>query len=239
MKIFVKKGNLAEAKSQAIILTLFEDQKKLTGTILQIDQKCNGLISELIKKRDFEGKLSQISVIYTKDHLHAKRITLVGLGKSTEVDLDKIRGAFAKVMQHLRSLNIKKASTFIDWKMLSETKEKITQAVVEGTMLGLYQYNTYKTVGREDLKEMEQLNIICEGKDFNQIEKEVKKTQIITDAVYFARDLVSAPSNEMTPSIMAEKAQQLGKRKNLVCKVLDKKKDERTGDEFLAWCSFR
>ncbi|MEI6611060.1 MAG: leucyl aminopeptidase [Deltaproteobacteria bacterium] len=229
MKIFVQKGNLAEAKSQAIILTFFEGQKKLVGAALQIDQKCNGLISELIKNRDFEAKLSQISVIYTKDLLPAKRITLLGLGKSTEVDLDKIRGAFAKVMQHLRSLNIKEAATSLDWEIISETKEKIAQAVVEGAQLGLYQYNPYKTVGREDLKEMEQLNIICEGKDFNLIEKEVKKTQIITEAVYFARDLVSAPSNEMTPSIMAINAQRIGKRTNVVCKVLDKKKMKELG----------
>ncbi len=38
MKIFVKKGKLAETKSQAIILTLFEDRKKLTGAALEIDQ---------------------------------------------------------------------------------------------------------------------------------------------------------------------------------------------------------
>ena len=229
MKIFVKKGNLAEAKSQAIILTFFEDQKKLTGVALQIDQKCNGLISELMKNRDFEGRLSQISVIYTKDLLPSKRITFLGLGKFAELDLEKIRGAFAKVMQHLRSLNIKEASVSIDWKMISETKEKITQALAEGAMLGLYQYNHYKTVGREDLKEMEQLNIICEGKDFNLLESEIKKTQIITGAVYFARDLISAPSNEMTPSIMAKKAQEIGKRKNVVCRVLDKKRLKELG----------
>ena len=229
MNIFVQKGKLAEAKSQAIILTFFEGQKKLVGAALQIDQKCNGLISELIKNRDFEAKLSKISVIYAKDLLPAKRITLLGLGKSTEVDLDKIRGAFAKVMQHLRSLNIKEAATSLNWEIISETKEKIAQAVIEGALLGLYQYNPYKTVGREDLKEMEQLNIICEGNDFNLIEKEVKQTQIITGAVYFVRDLVSAPSNEMTPSIMAKKAQRIGKRKNVVCKVLDKKKMKELG----------
>ena len=229
MKILVQKGNLAEAKSQAVILTFFEDQKKLAGAALQIDQKCGGLISELIKNRDFEAKQSQISVIYTRGVLPAKRIAILGLGKSSEVDLEKIRGAFAKVMQHLRSMNIREAATSIDWKMISETKEKIVQAVIEGALLGLYQYNPYKTVGREDIKDIEKLSIICEVKDYVRIEKEVQKAQIIAGAVYFVRDLVSAPSNEMTPSIMAKKAQQLGKRKNLVCKVLDKKRMKELG----------
>ncbi len=229
MKIFVKKGNLAEAKSQAIILTFFEDQNKLAGDALQIDQKCKGLISQLMKNRDFEAKQSQVSVVYTRDLLPAKRIVLLGLGKSTEADLEKIRGAFAKVMQYLRSMNVKEAAASIDWKMVEETKENIIQAVVEGALLGLYQYNHYKTVGRDDLKEMEQFQIICEGKYFNLIENEIKKTQIITSAVYFARDLVSAPSNEMTPSIMANKAKDIGKRKNVVCQVLDKKRMKELG----------
>jgi len=229
VKILVKKGNLAEAESQAIILTFFEDQKKLAGAALQIDQKSGGLISELIKNRDFEAKQSQVSVIYARDLLPAKRIALLGLGKSGEADLEKIRGAFAKVMQHLRSVNIKEAATSIDWKLVDETKEKIVQAVVEGVLLGLYQYTPFKTVGREDLKEMEQLNIICEGKDYALIEKEVKKTQIIIGAVYFVRDLVSTPSNEMTPSIMAKKAHGIGKRKNVICKVMDKARMKELG----------
>ncbi len=73
MKIFVKKGKLAEAKSQAIILTLFEDSKKLTGVALEIDKKSDGLISELISNGDFEAKPSQISVIYTRGALSGKK----------------------------------------------------------------------------------------------------------------------------------------------------------------------
>ena len=87
MKISVKKGNLAGTKSSAIILALFEDQKKLTGNALVLDQKTGGLISELMKCRDFEAKHSQVSVLYTKEMLPAKRIALVGLGKYGEFNL--------------------------------------------------------------------------------------------------------------------------------------------------------
>jgi len=229
VKIFVKKGKLTETKSQAIILTLFEDSKKLTGTALEIDQKSNGLISELISNGDFEAKPSQISVIYTRGSLPAKRIALVGLGKHSEFNLEKLRSAFAKVLQHLRNLNIKEAATSINLNLISRKKDQVAQAVAEGSLLGLYQYTPFKTVGREDLKEMEQLNIIADEKDFSLIESAIKKAQIITQAVYFARDLVSAPSNEMTPSIMAQKAREIASRKNVSCKVLDKEKMKEMG----------
>ena len=229
MKVFVKKGVLADTKSQVIILTLFEDSKKLTGAALTIDQKSNGLISELIKSCDFEAKPSQISVIYPRGTLPAKRIALVGLGKHKEFNLEKLRGAFSKVMRHLRNLNIKEAATEINLNLLPRKKDQVAQAVVEGSLLGLYQYTPFKTVGLEDLKEMEQLTIVADEKDFSSIESAIKKTQIITQAVYFARDIISAPSNEMTPSIMAQKAQEIAHRKNVSCKVLDKNRMKEMG----------
>jgi leucyl aminopeptidase len=230
VKIAVKKGNLPDIKSQAIILTMFEDQKKLTGNALLIDQAGKGLIRELMDNGgDFAGKASQIAVVCTRRTIPAQRIALLGLGKKNEINLEKIRAAYAKMMQHLRGLNIKEAATSVDLDMLPEDKDKIAQAVVEGAMLGLYQYTPYKTVDREDIKEMEQLNIVAEGKDYSVIEGAVKNAQTITKAVYFVRDLVSAPSNEMTPSIMAQKAKEIARRKNVSCKVLDKSKMKELG----------
>ncbi len=229
MKIFVKKGVLADTKSEAIILTLFEDSKKLTGETLAIDKKSGGLISELMASRDFEAKPSQISVIYTRGTLLSKRIALVGLGKQSEFNLEKLRAAFARISGHLRNMNIKEAATSINLNLIPGKKDQTAQAAAEGAMLGLYQYTPYKTVNREDLKDMEKLNIIADGKDFSLIESAVKKARIIAGAVYFARDLISAPANEMTPSIMAQKAREIAARKNVSCKVLDKKKMKEIG----------
>jgi leucyl aminopeptidase len=229
VNVFVKKGVFAEIKSQAIILPLFEDSKKLTGAALEIDKKSCGLVSELIGNGDFEAKPSQISVIYTRGNLPAKRIALVGLGKQNEFNLEKLRAAFASVMRHLRSMNIKEAATAINLNLPAGKKEQIVQAVVEGSLLGLYQYTPYKTVGREDLKEMEELKIIADDQDYSLVETEVKKARIIADAVYFARNLISAPSNEMTPSIMAQKAAGIARKKNVSLKVLDKKKMKAMG----------
>jgi leucyl aminopeptidase len=224
VNITVNKGNLVHTKTQAIILALCEGEKKLSEAAFNVDQKTGGLLSDIFKSGDFEAKPSQISVIYTKDSLPAKRIALVGLGKKSELNLEKIRIAFAKVMQHLRGLNIKEAATAIDWNLLPDEKEKVIAAVAEGAVLGQYQFTSYKTVGRDELKEMRLLEIVAEPKHYSVIQDEIKKTKIITDAVCFARNLISAPANEMTPSIMAAHAQKIAKRKNVSCRVLDKGK---------------
>ena len=229
MNITVKKGNLADTKTQAVILALCEGEKTFSELVSKIDQKTGGLLNDLLKSGDFEARPSQVSVIYTRGALPAKRIALVGLGKKSELNLEKIRNAFAKVMQHLRDLNIKDAATTIDWNLLPDQKEKIIAAVAEGAGLGLYQYTPYKTVGRDELKEMRQLEIVAESKDYSVILEEIKKTNTITDAVYFARNIISAPANKMTPSIMADHAEKIAKRKKVSCRVLDKGKMKALG----------
>jgi len=229
LNVFVKKGMLAETKSQAVILTLFEDGKKLSGIALEIDKKSGGLISKLMADGDFEGKASQVAVAYSCGNLPSKRIALVGLGKQKEFNLEKLRAAFAKVMRHLRGMNVKEASTSVNLNLIPGKKDQIVQAAVEGALLGLYQYTPYKTVGREEFKEMDEFNIIADAKEYAVIEPSVKKAKIIADAVCFVRDMISAPSNEMTPSIMAQKAQEVAKRKNVTCTVLDRKKMQELG----------
>lgn len=229
MNITVKKGNLADTKTQAAVLGICEGEKGFSKLIAQIDQKTGGLIRDVVKKGDFEGKPSQVCVIYAKGALPAERIALVGLGKKKELDLEKVRGAFARVMQHLRGLNIRDAATVMDWSLLPDQKEKFAAAVAEGAKLGLYQYTPYKTVNRDELKEMRQLEIVVEPVDYPMILEEVRKTNMITDAVCFARDLISAPSNDMTPAIMADNARKIAKRKNVSCHVLEKGKMKALG----------
>ncbi|MEN6621849.1 MAG: leucyl aminopeptidase, partial [Smithella sp.] len=194
-----------------------------------IDQASRGLISELLECGDFTGKYSQIVVAHTRGAIPAQRIALVGLGKESDINLEKIRAAFSKVMQHLRGLNIKEVATSIDLELVSEEKAKIVEAAVEGALLGLYQFNHYKTEGREDIKEIEQLTIVADADNFSLVESAVKNAQIISMGVYFARDLISAPSNEMTPSVMAKKAEEIVRRRNLKCKVLDRAKMKKLG----------
>ncbi|HBJ75705.1 MAG TPA: leucyl aminopeptidase, partial [Syntrophaceae bacterium] len=229
MKITITKGSLDDVKTQAIILAFCEGEKTLSGPAADIDQKIGGMLSDIMKSGDFKAKASEVFVIYARGFKPAKRIALVGLGKKSELNLEKIRRAFAKAMQHLRGLNIKEAATAFDADLLPDKKENLVAAIAEGAGLGLYQYTPYKTVGRDDLKDLRQLDIVTRPADYSWIQDVVQKANIITDAVSFARDLVSAPANEMTPSILAAHAQKLAKKKNVACRVLEKGKMKALG----------
>ncbi len=229
VNIEVRKGRLEDMKTQAVIVPVCEGEKKLSGNALGVDQKTGGLISRLLKKRDFEAKPSQVLVLYAPELLPYERIALVGLGKRKDLNLEKIRKAASQVMRHLRGLNVRQAALAFDPEVIPEEKSKIIQAVVEGAVLGLYRFMPYKTIDRNDIKSMDKLLIVTASGEDAKARQQVEKAKVICQAVCFARDLVATPGNEMTPSILAGHARKIAARKNLSCRVLDEKKMKKLG----------
>ena len=222
MKFIVKKGNIAEFKSEAVVIPHFEDVKELKGKAKLLDKKSSGLIKEIISGGDFEGKHLQVTVTHTRGSIPAKRIVLVGIGKKADFTLEKLRGAYATAAKQVRSLKLKEFSTSLDFVSINQPSGQTAQAIVEGVSLGLYQFTPFKTVERDKIREIKEFTIV-EEKDESciTIRSSAKAAEIISNAVYFTRDMVSTPGNSMTPSGMAEEARKVAKRKNVTLKVFD------------------
>lgn len=224
MKITVKKGKPAQTKTQSVILLMCEDEKKLSGEAADVDNKTGGLVKEMLKNTDFTGKALQTAVLYAGKNAPFRRILLAGLGKKNELTAEKIRQTVAKAVRHLRELKVGQAAVAPEWNLLPGQKNTLVASMVEGARLGLYKYLPYKTQEKDDRAEMPRLEIICDPADYTLAAAEARKANIIADAVCFARDLVSAPGNEMTPSILARQARKIADGKKLVCAVLGKAK---------------
>jgi leucyl aminopeptidase len=226
MEVVVKSGLILEIKAEVLLLTFFEGEEMLKGTAKLIDEHYDGILSRIIQEKDFEGRLHQISLVYTGAERPVKRVVMVGLGKKAEFDLEKLRGAFAKAAQYVRSLNIKVLTSFVNLSEWSDSRfnlSELAEAVVEGTILGLYQFTPFKTVEREKIKDLNQLVLVEGNHDCYLVVREsVRKAEAIARAVNFARDLVSAPGNDMTPRTLTERALEMASsRKKIESEVLD------------------
>ncbi len=221
MKIIVSKGRLTDVETEAAVLTHFEGETALGGAAAKLDEKSGRLISEIISQGDFTGRLHQVSVIYSRGSLPAKRLVVVGLGKRVDFSLERLRGAFSKAAQQLRSLNVGEFSTSLDFGNIDLELDRAAEAVVEGVLLGLYQYTPFKTIDRENIREMSAFTILDgEESAVKTIRNAARTAEIIANAVLFARDIVSAPANEMTPTDLANEAKASAKGKNIQCRVL-------------------
>ncbi len=229
VNIDVKKGLIAETKTQALILPFCEEDKKLSAEALAVDRKTAGMISRLIKNGDFEAKLSQVSVFQVSADCPFEKVALLGLGKRKELTLDKVRRAVSKGMQTLRDGKVRHAALAFGSEFMSGEGAGLYFAAAEGAILGLYQFTPYKTLARNEIKSIDTLRFIVPAASLAGAKAEVRKAGIISRAVCFTRDLVSTPGNDMTPSILADHAKKLAGRKNLSCTILDRKKMKSLG----------
>ena len=230
MKIHVQRGKIAAYRTEALVLTHFEDSTSPEGPAGLLDQSCGGQIRDLLAGGDFQGKLFQTSVLYMRGSIPGKRIVIVGLGKRADFDLEKLRGAYAKAGQQIRALNLKEFAFSIDTEILNKPLSQLTETILEGMILGLYRFMPYKTIDREKIMDIQDIHIVEEdGGRLKLIQESAKIAETIAKAVMFARDLVSRPGNEMTPSDLALGAREVARRRGVALKILDTPQMEKLG----------
>jgi len=231
MKIKIRQGNIKESKADAVVLFCFEDDLMSAEALAALNASSGKLIQKMIDAGDITGKAKEIQVIFQPETKTAKRLILVGLGKKNEADLEKIRGAFALAAQKARAMKLSSMAVTPDLGDLGIPNEAIAYAAVEGIKLGLYQFTAFKTEERENIHDIEELVIWSESeKKSDKVKKAVLDAECVADAVIFARNLVSMPSNEMTPKDMAREAIAIGtKHKNITVTVLDEKQMKKLG----------
>ena len=135
-------------------------------------------------------------------HEGSRRWLLAGLGKREEFNAEVARASAARVAKRAaelgaRSVCIELPQDFDD--------DVIAAAVVEGAILGSYRFDRYKEPPKDATERpgpLEEL-IVSAPTD---VATSVARAQVIADAANAARTLQDTPSNDMTPTALAERA---------------------------------
>lgn len=210
MEIKVRQGSLTEVDCDVIIVNLFEDVKHPSGATGAIDKALNNIISEhVLGKDDFKGKFGTTYVIPTYGKIPASKVLLVGLGKPEEFNLNKIREISAKAIRKCSSfLKAKKVCSILHGAGTAGLDAfNCARIITEGTLIGAYNFNKYKS-SQDEINEIQEFEIVeLEESKVEEINKGVKIGKIIADSTNLARDLVNEPAQYATPLKLAEIAQ--------------------------------
>ena len=218
MNIEVKIGDLRTEAADAVVLGIFEGTQSLDGEQQIADEATNGAISEVLESGDFKGELKQTSVLYTRGAIAAPRVGLAGLGKREDFDVEKARQAMGTIAQELRDLGLKTLAIPLP----PHTSQETAQAAVEGLLLSLYQFNQHKTQDLDKIKALEGMTFLVENEDSKSaVEQGVSIGETVANGTNLARDLSNQPPNHLTPTILAEKAQEVAGETGLTCEVFD------------------
>ena len=233
MEIQVTFGAIQEQHSELIVVNFFEGLKTPGGATGAVDRSLGGQIAEIITAGDFKGKLNETLLLYTRGTLPAPRVLVVGLGKEDEFGLDAIRQAAATAATTARTLGVTDYCSIVHGGGRSALPLRAAaQALVEGTILGLYRFTEHKTEARadEDLAEVRRLTLVeFSAEKVSEVRDGATAGAITAESTCLARDLVNQPSNHATPTVLAQTAHQMAEQCGLGCKVLDEEEMKALG----------
>lgn len=219
--ISVYSGRWDSITHDLLVLGIFED-KQLNDFQLRVDEVSRNIISRALEAGDFDGKANKNLILYSDGP--ARRILLVGLGKREAFNLDKLRQAGGTAATSARAIKAKKFSAEVPGKKVLKASGIVaTQAFTEGLVLGSYHFLDYKTDTKDEI--LLQSVVLVHG----GVKSGVEKGKIIAEAVCFARDLGSHPSNVITPTRIASEAQKIAEEFGMKCTVWDRAEFTRKG----------
>jgi leucyl aminopeptidase len=206
----------------ALILPFFESQAELGSVIGPIDLALNGAISQLVKKGEIKGKHKEITTIFTLGKLASPKVVILGLGKKSELSLEKIRVAGADAAKHLRHKNAGVVYMGVPADLNGLAQNEVGQAIGEGVRLGSYTFRKHFTKAPE-YTELQEFNLVAESAaQTEELQKGVRDATIIAEAVALARDLANEPGNSLTPSDLVNAAVAVAGRQKLEIRIIEK-----------------
>ncbi len=221
MRISTATGSIQDQKVDTVVLNLFEDATP-GGATAAVDEATGGALVRILDLGDFKGKFNSTTVIYPGDSIPADRIVVAGLGKEDEFTVHRALQAAATGMSRAKELGAKNVATVAFGAGSGGLQPaEASEATVLGALLGLYEFDRYKSRDEDDdKKELDSLRIVeFDRSRVRQIRAGAKDAEIIGDSVNLARDLANSPGSDVTPTELAEHAQAMCRENGIKCTV--------------------
>jgi leucyl aminopeptidase len=229
MEIQTSAGNFAEADVQALAVAVFKDEQADEGTLRELDEATGGIIKSVIESEELKGKEGETVYIHLAEmngRAKASRLLLVGVGERESYKLGQVSQMAGLAVRSLRARNVKTIGIIPRGDDLDA--ERVATVAVTGALIGQFEPDKYRTVEKEE-RVVERLLIINQGADASMLARGAERGRIIGESVNFTRDLSNEPGAYMTPTIMAERAQEIANQFGLEIDVLDRERCEAEG----------
>jgi leucyl aminopeptidase len=213
MKIEVQAGRAAQSRGGVVAYAAIEGERSPERLL----PSAAG-VSLLLEQCGFRGALNETVLLPTSGGW----VLAVGLGKAKDLSHERCRQFAATAARAARARGFAQLTLpVLSGKALPDPM-RVAQSLVEGALLGLYRYDQLRQVPRHERdKRVERLVLRVEGATQLAAAKHGAACgQVLAEAVAMARDLISGPSNLVTPTYLADTARQLAKEHRFGCQVL-------------------
>jgi len=221
VELRVQQASVTDIETPLLVVNLFEGVAQPQGATGAVDQALSGQITQLIAEGEITGEPATITVIHTNTHagLKARRVAVVGLGKSTDSEQERFenaRVAAATAARKARDLKLDSFATIVHGAGTGGLPlETAARATMESSILALYRYEQFK----EATKSKHTVNtctvVESDAERARQLQSLAETARLTCDAVMKVRDLSVGPGNYVTPTYLADTAREVASKHGL------------------------
>jgi len=213
MKIKSESAKPLKKKTSVLCAFVLENSKEPLG-LGKINEKINSSVKEAVIET--KGKIGDISIVSTLGIIPAKKILIAGLGPKNKLSTDVLRNVSGKIAQKIRSMGLPEFSIIVPSGFPIDSNSSIS-AIVEGSILSMYSFDTYK---KEKSEKSPNLSILVSNSQNAQ--KIISKAEIVSQGVIYTRSIANLPPNDCSPSRLASFANAVATKNRLKCKIISK-----------------
>lgn len=228
MQLAVSTDPPATTTAANLLLFVAKTANPIAGGAAQaLDQALDGALTALSEDGEITGKHGQCIVVHPLGKIAARRLLIVGLGEPDEIDADRLRNATASAARRARGLANGDLAIALSGDPLGALDQTtLARTATEGLLLGLYRFDRHRTP-TEPTHALTAATL--HGADRAALQTGLDRGSIVAEATNFARDLANEPSNLLTPTEMANRAQQWAQDTGLEFDLLEEADAEALG----------
>ena len=227
MKTILSLSPAAQIETECLVAVVLDrsEKDKPDAFVSTTDKALQQAGSELISSGDVAGKNFEVSWMHKPAGLKAKRLLLMGGGKAKSFSSSELRKLAGAAVRALKPRGVRSLTFVVPEQIAAEEAVKV---IVEGALVGNFDPDTYKS-DRKD-QSVDSLTMVTSGNEAS-LQRAIDEARMVGESQNFTRELVNEPSNRMTPTILAKRAQEMSKEVGLNCEVYgaDKIKELKMG----------
>ena len=220
----------SEAAVDAVIVATLEGEEP--PAFAEVDTALGGALSEMRERKEFTGGFAQRPQLRTLGKLPAPRLLLLGLGKAAQLDTYRLHNAFQFAGEQLRASGVTSVAVHIDGGAVGaalgngagpRTEAEVARAAATGLLLGNWRGRMNKAAADDEPSQPGIDSISMNGVGAGaEVDAALAEAAVLATACNHVRTWVTTPSNDLTPTRLAEAVTELYEGTGIELEVLDK-----------------
>ncbi len=231
MKFSIRSGSPEQQRSACVIVGVFE-KRRLSMAGQHLDEASGGLLTEMLRRGDMDGKPGQTLLLHAVPDVAAERVLLMGCGHERELVDSRFRTVVRKAATTLNETGAVEAVSYLaelpvkgrsqHWKLRQE---------VESAAQALYRFEQFKSKPETTYRPLRRMTLmVTDRQALAAGRRALAEGVAIAAGKELAQDLGNTPPNVCTPAWLARQAAALAKgQASITHKVMKEKDMEKMG----------